>query len=146
MPITFQLGGHVRPLSRQSGHQKIDCFSDLPLSAQNLPRAFQSEHHMRSGAQKVAKMDAKMMTCRSPAEKLKSEPGLSESTILAVPGGPRSLQKLVLFLKASPEAYFRGPGGPQSRPRQILGQIGPILGFHLGLLLAYFGIFLGVCI
>ena len=77
-----------------------------------------------------------MMTFRGPAEKLKSEPGLRENTILAVPGAPRSTQISMLFLKALPKAHFRGPGRPKRRPRQILGQMGTILGLHLGLLLA----------
>ena len=66
----------------------------------------QSEHHGRSGVQKVAKMEPKMMTFRGHAEKLKSEPGLGESTVEAVPGGPRITQNSMLFLKALPEAHF----------------------------------------
>ena len=81
-------------------------------------------------------MDPKMMTFWGPAEKLKSEPGLRENPLEAFPGGPRIAQNSVLFLKALPEAHFSGPGGPKRRPRQILCQIGPILGHHLGLLSA----------
>ena len=75
------------------------------------------------------------MTFRGPAKKLKSEPGLRENPVEAFPGGPRIAQKSMLFLKALPEAHFSGPGGPKRRPRQISGQIGPILGPHL----AHFG-------
>ena len=71
-----------------------------------------------------------MMTFRGPAKKLKSEPGLRENPVEAVPGGPRIAQNSMLFLKALPEAHFSGPGGPKRRPRQILGQIGPILGAY----------------
>ena len=142
----MDLGVRVRPLSPKCGHQKIGCFSDPAFSAQNRPRARQSEHHSRSGAQKVAKMDAKMMTFRGLSQKLKSEPGLRENPVEAVPGGPRITQNSMLFLKALPEAHFSGPGGPKRRPRQILGQIGPILGLHLGLRLAEFCTFLRVCI
>ena len=78
------------------------------------------------------------MTFWGPAEKLKSEPGLRENPVEAVPGGPRITQNSMLFLKALPEAHFSGPGGPKRRPRQILGQIGPILGPHLGPFSAYF--------
>ena len=134
VPIAVHLGGHFRQWSPNSQHQKICCFSDPAFSAQNRPRAPQSEHHSRSGCQKVAKMEPKMMTFRGPAEKLKSEPGSSESPVEAVPGAPRITQNSMLFLKALPEAHFWGPGGPKRRPRQILGQIGPILGFHLGAL------------
>ena len=130
------LGVRFRPLSLKSGHPKMDCFSDPAFSTENRPRGPQSRHHGRSGARKAPKMEPKMMTFRGPAKKLKSEPGSSHSTILAVPGAPRSTQNSMPFLKALPEAHFSGPGGPNRRPRQILGQIGPILGFHLGLLLA----------
>ena len=81
-------------------------------------------------------MEPKIVTFQGPAKKLKCEPGLGESTVEAVPGVPESLKIRCFFLKALPEAHFSGPGGPKRRPRQILGQIGPILGFHLGLLLA----------
>ena len=77
-----------------------------------------------------------MMTFRGPAEKLKSEPGSRNNPVEAVPGDPRIVQNSMLFLKALPEAHFWGPGGPERRPRQILGQIGPILGLLLGPLLA----------
>ena len=77
-------------------------------------------------------MEPKMMTFWGPAEKLKSEPGTRENPVEAFPGGLR----IPPFLKTLPEAHFSGPGGPKRRPRQILGQIGPILGPHLGLLLA----------
>ena len=103
---------------------KNSCFSDPTISAQNRSRAPQSEYHSRSGAQKVAKMEPKMMTFRGPAKKLKCEPGFRESPVEAVPGGPRIAQNSMLFLKALPEAHFSGPGGPKRRPRQILGQIG----------------------
>ena len=86
------------------------------------------------------------MTFWGPAKKLKSEPGLRENPVEAFPGGPRIAQNSMLFLKALPEAHFSGPGDPNRRPRQILGQIGPILGLHLGLLLAKFCTFLRVCI
>ena len=68
------------------------------------------------------------MTFLGPAEKLKSEPGTRENPVEAFPGGPRIAQKSMLFLKALPEAHFSGPGGAKWRPRQILGQIGSILG------------------
>ena len=88
-----------------------------------------------------------MVTFRGPAKKLKSEPGLGENPVEAIPGGPRIAQNSMLFLKALPEAHFSGPGGPKRRPRQILGQIGPIPGFHLGSLLVEFGALGGwVCI
>ena len=77
-----------------------------------------------------------MITFRGPAKKLKCEPGLRENPVEAFPGGPRIAQNSMLFLKALPEAHFSGPGGAKRRPRQILGQIRPILGFYLGLLLA----------
>ena len=127
-----EFGGHFRPLSPNSGHRNIDCLSDPAFSAQNRPRVPQSEHHSRSGAQKVANMEPKMMTFRGPAKKLKSEPGLRENPVEAIPGGPRIAQNSMLFLKALPGTHFSGPGGPKRRPRQILGQIGPILGPHLG--------------
>ena len=105
-PILFAFGVHFRPLSPKSGHPKIDCFSDPAFSAQSRPRAHQSEHHGRSGAQKVAKMEAKMMTFRGPAKKLKSEPGSRENPLEAVPGGSRIAKNSMLFLKALPEAHF----------------------------------------
>ena len=77
-------------------------------------------------------MESKMMTFWGPAEKLTSEPGPGENPLEAFPGGPRINQKSMLFLKALPEAHFSGPGGPKRRPRQILGQMGSILGPHLG--------------
>ena len=138
------LGVRFRPLSLKCGHRKIGCFSDSAFSAQNRTRAPQSEHHSRSGAQKVAKMEPKMMTFWGPAEKLKCEPGLGESTVEAVPGGSRIIQNSMLFLKALPEAHFSGPGGPKRRPSQILGRIWPILGPHLSLLLAKFCILGGL--
>ena len=88
------------------GIKKIDCFSDPAFSAQSRSRAPQSEYHSRSGAQKVAKMESKMMTFRGPAKKLKSEPGSRENPVEAVPGGPRIAQNSMLFLKALPEAHF----------------------------------------
>ena len=87
------------------------------------------------GPKKVAKMESKMMTSWGLAEKLKSEPGSRENPVEAIPGGPRIAQNAMLFLKALAEAHFSSPGGPKRRPRQILGQIGPILGLHLGPLL-----------
>ena len=46
----------------------------------------------------------------------------------AVPGGPRITESYILFLKALPEADFSDPGGPKSRPGQILEDFGSILG------------------
>ena len=105
------MGGHFRPLSPKSGHRKIDCFSDPAFPTENRARGPQSRHHGRSGARKASKMEPKMITFRGPAEKLKSEPGLGENPVEAVPGGPRFAQNSMLFLKALPEANFSGPGG-----------------------------------
>ena len=104
--LESHIGVNFRPLLPKCGHQKIDGFSDPAFSAQSRPRAPQSEHHGRSGAQKVAKMEPKIMIFRGPAKKLKSEPGLRENPVEAVPGGPRIAQNSVLFLKALPEAHF----------------------------------------
>ena len=58
------------------------------------------------GPQKVAEMEPNMMTFWGPAKKLKSEPGLSESLILAVPGDPRSTQKSMFFFEGPSEGSF----------------------------------------
>ena len=87
-----------------------------------------------------------MMTFRGPAEKLKSEPGTRENLVEAVPGGPRITQISMLFLKALPEAYFSGPGGPRRRPRQILEPNRADSGVPFGSFFGLIGDFLGVCI
>ena len=138
VPLKTCLEVHLRSLSPKSGHLKIGCFSDPAFSAQNRPRAPQSEHHGRSGAQKVAKIEPKMMTFWGPAEKLKSEPGLRENPVEALPGGPRIAQNSMLFLKALPEVIFEVREPKQSaradfRPNWTDSQLpfGPLLAFWL---------------
>ena len=146
MHMFSQLEVQFRPLSLKCVHGKTGCFSDPAFSAQSRPRAPQSEHHGRSGAQKVAKMEPQMMTFWGPAEKLKSEPGLRENPVEAFPRGPRIAQNSMLFLEALLDAHFSGPGGPKRRPRQILGPNRAELGSSLGSFFGLIGDFLGVCI
>ena len=147
LPGNGAFSGYIFNHYRQNvGIEKIDCFSDLAFSVQNRLRTPQSEHHRRSGAQKVAKTEPNIMTFRGHAKKLKSEPGLRKSPVEAVPGGPRITQKLMLFLKALPEAHFSGPGGPKKAAKADLRPNRADLGTSFGPLFGLIGDFLGVCI
>ena len=54
---TALFGGLCWTMIAKMWASKINCFfSDPAFSAQSRPRAPQSEHHSRSGPQKVAKM------------------------------------------------------------------------------------------
>ena len=90
-------------------------------------------------------MEPKMMTFWGPAEKLKSEPGLRENPVEALPGGPRIAQNSILFLEALPEAHFSGPGGPKKAAKADLRPNRADLGTSFGTLFAPIGDFLGVC-
>ena len=79
--VTFTFGVHFRPLLPKCGHQKIGCFSDPAFSAQNRPRAPQREYSSRSGAQRAAEMDVKIVIVWGPAKKLKFERRTSGSMV-----------------------------------------------------------------